>query len=1037
MDQKTLTEFRSPPSAYRGKPFWAWNGLLEENELRRQIRIMQQMGLGGFFMHSRVGLATPYLGEEWFKCVAACVDEARKLGMEAWLYDEDRWPSGAAGGLVTKNPRYRMRYLKMERVEDPASFKWTDDVIALFAAKIDGLSASGVRRLAKTSWKKAIGQMAGGESLLAFRVRMKDPSPWYNGYTYLDTLNKRAVAQFIKVTHEAYRRRFQREFGRTIPGIFTDEPNYGENQKDIRSWTDDLPAVFRRRYGYDLLDHLPELFFDVDGRTISKVRLNFFDCITHLFVESFSKQIGQWCGRYGLLYTGHMLCEDDLRDQTRVVGACMRHYEHMQAAGMDLLTEHWRIYTTAKQVSSAARQFGWKWRLTEIYGCTGWDFPFEAHKALGDWQVATGINLRCQHLSWYTMLGEAKRDYPAAIFYQSPWWQYYSKVEDYFARIHVIMTRGEEVRDLLVIHPIESMWAMFRGEPRKEASLAEFDQTFNDVSNALLSAQMDYDFGDEELLSRHAAVVRQKDAPPVLKVGRARYKAVLVPPMKTIRSTTLNLLRQFAEAGGVVVFAGEVATHVEGEPSNEPAVLAGLCRRADIGRGMIDALSPVCRRISVTDPAGNALAPVIYLLREDRDSYCLFVANTSHLPRQWNGDPLVRDRREAFPEVLIRGFADCAGAPIELDPSTGGMFAASATRTQDGWEIRTSLPRIGSRLYVIPKRAGDISLAPARQVRDVSVVPAGSGPWKISLNEPNVLVLDRARYRIGNGQWQGPEEILRIDRAVRQSMGVPPRGGQMCQPWAAKIPARPRRTTVSLSYSFNADCVPSGELALALEQPHRFKVSVNGTPVSTDVEYGWWTDTSCRRLPVDPAVLRRGPNEITLECDYDETFSGLEIMYLLGDFGTVVNGTNLTLTAPPRELHTGDWTTQGLAFYGGSVAYRRTLSAALEAGQRLFVRLGEYRGVAVRVLIDGRQAGIIAWEPAELDITDFVTGGEFDLTLEVLGHRRNSHGPLHLSEKWPTWTGPYEFIVTGDRWFEGYQLVPCGLMSEPQLVIKA
>ncbi len=114
--------------------------------------------------------------------------------------------------------------------------------------------------------------------------------------------------------------------------------------------------------------------------------------------------------------------EDTLSQQTAVVGSAMRFYEHMQLPGMDLLTERWRAYTTAKQVSSAGRQFGLRTRLTETYGCTGWDFPFAGHKALGDWQAALGINLRCQHLAWYTMEAEAKRDYPAAISWQSPWW---------------------------------------------------------------------------------------------------------------------------------------------------------------------------------------------------------------------------------------------------------------------------------------------------------------------------------------------------------------------------------------------------------------------------------------------------------------------------------------------------------------------------------------------------------------------------------------------------------------------------------------
>ncbi|NQT91763.1 MAG: hypothetical protein HQ559_03305, partial [Lentisphaerae bacterium] len=104
MKLKALDHFASPGAEFRGKPFWAWNGKMDPSELRRQVRVMQRMGLGGFFMHSRVGLATPYLSDEWFECVRACVDEAKGLGMEAWLYDEDRWPSGAAGGLVTQNP---------------------------------------------------------------------------------------------------------------------------------------------------------------------------------------------------------------------------------------------------------------------------------------------------------------------------------------------------------------------------------------------------------------------------------------------------------------------------------------------------------------------------------------------------------------------------------------------------------------------------------------------------------------------------------------------------------------------------------------------------------------------------------------------------------------------------------------------------------------------------------------------------------------------------------------------------------------------
>ena len=88
MLDQLLKNFRSPGSELRGAAFWAWNAVLEPEKLREQIRTMKKMGLGGFYMHSRTGLDTPYLSERWFECVSSCIDEAEKLGMEAWLYDE-------------------------------------------------------------------------------------------------------------------------------------------------------------------------------------------------------------------------------------------------------------------------------------------------------------------------------------------------------------------------------------------------------------------------------------------------------------------------------------------------------------------------------------------------------------------------------------------------------------------------------------------------------------------------------------------------------------------------------------------------------------------------------------------------------------------------------------------------------------------------------------------------------------------------------------------------------------------------------------
>ena len=337
MKNQTLGALKNPGSEYRGAPFWAWNGKLEPEELRKQIRIMRQMGLGGFFMHSRVGLATPYLSKEWMDCIAACVDEAEKLDMQAWLYDEDRWPSGAAGGLVTRNEKYRMHRLVLEHIRKPNQLKWSKDVLAAFAVSFRNKTiVGGLRRLGRNA---PVPALAKGEEILVFRDYRKEGSDWFNGYSYLDTMNREAVQKFIEVTHEAYCKHFPKIIGKRIPGIFTDEPNYGgighfiwaakpgERLGCVLPWTPKLPLIFKKRYGYDLLSNLVELFYLIEDREISSVRLHYYDCITFLFVDAFARQIGAWCHKHKCLHIGHVLAEETLLRQTMQVCSTLRFYE--------------------------------------------------------------------------------------------------------------------------------------------------------------------------------------------------------------------------------------------------------------------------------------------------------------------------------------------------------------------------------------------------------------------------------------------------------------------------------------------------------------------------------------------------------------------------------------------------------------------------------------------------------------------------------------------------------------------------------------
>src|ERR1035437_1565563 len=100
VDASVESLFANPPAIYRGTPFWSWNTRLDSQTLLRQIDAMREMGMAGFHMHRRTGRATPYLSDEFLGFVRECAEKAKRQNMIAWLYDEDRWPSGAAGGLV-------------------------------------------------------------------------------------------------------------------------------------------------------------------------------------------------------------------------------------------------------------------------------------------------------------------------------------------------------------------------------------------------------------------------------------------------------------------------------------------------------------------------------------------------------------------------------------------------------------------------------------------------------------------------------------------------------------------------------------------------------------------------------------------------------------------------------------------------------------------------------------------------------------------------------------------------------------------------
>ncbi|MBQ0105032.1 MAG: glycoside hydrolase, partial [Armatimonadetes bacterium] len=221
----------------KNAPFWSWNDKMTKEECKRQIEEMHKAGWGSFFMHARVGLITPYLSDEWMELCRFCAEEAEKLGMKAWLYDEDKWPSGYAGGIVSQKEENRQRELVLIKKEEIGD---NDTVLMEFAYR-------------------------GNTHYICRRVTKFTNGGWFNGYAYVDLMNPDTVKDFLECTHEKYKEAMGDLFGKSIPGIFTDEPNnlfYVDGVTKVQ-WTDRLPELFKEKYGYDILENLHKLFFDI------------------------------------------------------------------------------------------------------------------------------------------------------------------------------------------------------------------------------------------------------------------------------------------------------------------------------------------------------------------------------------------------------------------------------------------------------------------------------------------------------------------------------------------------------------------------------------------------------------------------------------------------------------------------------------------------------------------------------------------------------------------------------------------------------
>lgn len=1026
--------FAHPTALYRAIPFWSWNCKVTKALIDSQLAIVKQMGFGGVDIHPRTGLDTEYMSDTYLELVRYAAKKCEELGLICWLYDDDRFPSGCADGLVTRqHPEYRGRFLLLtvHRLKETDGFFASKEAFAraiasgekpegyfltAYAIQLqDGCLQAYQRLKTEEEIQQALRQ---GKCIRYAYQKLMPEQAWFQGQAYVDTMNPAAIAEFLRVTHEAYYAKMGDDFGKVIPAIFTDEPRMGKHQQLAQASSDadvTIPyneyfaETMREEKHIDPLDDLPLYVWNCADESHRAYRYHYRDMTAECFVRAFMDQIADWCKAHHIDFTGHVLSEESLTSQVFALGDCMRCYRKMDVPGVDILCD-FREFSTVKQAVSVSRQMGRAGTMSELYGVTHWDCDFKTFKLQGDWQAALGITIRVPHLSHMSLQGEAKRDWPGSIFFQAPWYQQWPMLEDHFARLNTVLTSGKPCVSVGVIHPVESMWLDMGPDDQTLDGRREMDEDFQNLIRWLLLGTVDFDFLSESLLPQlcdECCVT-----PGVMRVGAQEYRTVIVPNMTTIRSTTLARLEAFQESGGQIIFLGCVPSLVDALPSTRAAVLAEKCLCIGKDRATLrKALAPV-REVGIRTTSGQLSDNLVYQLRQDEGGKWLFVSH-AYQRRQnttQREDYVIRVKGH----YLVTQYDTQTGrtAPALCYAENGdtcipcGLYAQDSVlyRLEDGMPPEEKLP--------LPQKSYRTVYRWTPETRNI----------RRERSEPNVLLLDMASCRVDDGPVQPQMEILRQDNHIRHMLGFAPRNGSMMQPYCTQ-----ERETHRVTLIYHFDSLVALPVQLALEEPQVCRVWLNGIKADT-TPVSYYVDPAISVIDMPKTCV--GDNELVVEVQYNQK-TNLEALYLLGAFGVRLAGDHPILEEEMQDARLGDITRQDLPFYTGNLSYQLDFEVAEEGGVYA-VHVPHFVAPLLGIALDGVEMGTIAYAPHRLSLGK-ISKGQHTLTVRVYGNRYNAFGTLHLANPEFLWFGPDSYRTEGDDWTDGYRGKPVGILSTVEM----
>ena len=937
-----LSQIKERAPQYRSLPFWSWNEELNPVRLQEQMEQMADAGIGGFFMHSRGGLITEYMGDEWMECIQACVEKSHELNMEAWAYDENGWPSGFAdGGVPTCGVEFQQKYLLLSTVgQDGVAPKNT-----LICFRVEG-------------GKAVIHDVpVAGDHCIVYEVNPH----------YIDALNSEAIAVFLKKTHQVYRDKLPGGFDGGLKGFFTDEPQYGNGGKP--PWSHLLADMFHEEYGYDLVAALPGLFFDTDMSDM--VRYDYYTLINRMLAEGFIKQMYDWCEQNGTKMTGHMMGEDLFLTQLWSTAGVMACYPYFHIPGIDWLGRKIDSPVIPKQLGSAAAQFGKTQTLTESFGLCGWDVSFNELKWIAGWQFVNGVNRVCQHLESYSLKGSRKRDYPPSLFVHQPWWGVYSYLNEYLAKTGAAISMGTEQVDTLILHPLRSAYLTYT--PVSFDAIYAFEKSFVALSSRFSGQHVPYHYGDDSLIRSHGRI----DGGAFV-VGQCWYKVVILPDMITIADTTLSLLLEFLAAGGTVYSAGKLPRTVNGREINDG-------RLAELG----ERVKPLTDDYYLSMPIqidGEGCEDVHFQIRELEDgSRLCFMANLGGEER------CLRFSVKGEYGISLIDVMDETDAPIASD-IVDGRTVAEITFT--GYQHRLiSIANTRAAVAAVkPPEVRNVPLGSRFEIREQTL-----NTYTMDICEYRI---DGGKWQAKKEVLFIQEELVSLRRAcdvdLRFCFNVADEAAIDELYLLAEEPDQAHITINGHSLDGSAEGYYIDHAFRKIDVSKYIQCRENTIIYTQRFELSEHTYHTI----LDP-VHEAERNKLTVEVELESCYlAGRFAVRHDGDVqhgerNTIFTKGEFVLESPAHVADISNITESGYWFFAGQMRLAQTVKVVKADGVRYQIALSELCAPAAKVFINGSEAGVFVFAPYELDVTDLIRDGDNEVEIIMYSTCRNMLGAHH------------------------------------------